>query len=75
VSQKLTIESLGERTLMMVTPLLEGRHLGLHLREFGICVVYNMNTFTTQERRREPYIGKKHKLHGNEHVNQGPTNR
>jgi hypothetical protein len=41
---------------MMVTPLLEGRHLGLHLLEFGICAIYNMNTSTTHEGKKEPFI-------------------
>jgi len=58
VSQKLTIRSLREQTLMMVTPFLEGRHLGLHLREFGICAVYIMNTSTLPEGKGEPCIEK-----------------
>lgn len=51
MSQKLTIESLGEQTLMMVAPFSEGKHLGLHLREFGICAVYSMNTSTAHEEK------------------------
>ncbi len=58
VSQKLTIRSLGERTLMMVTPLSKGKHPRLHMREFGICAVCSMSTFTTQEGKGEPCIGK-----------------
>ncbi len=58
MSHKLTIGSLGERILMMVAPLSEGRHLGLHLCEFGICAVYSMSTSTTLEGKGEPYIGK-----------------
>ncbi len=58
MNQKLTIKSLGKRTLMMVTPPSKGRHPGLHLREFGICVICNMNTSTTQEGKGEPCIGK-----------------
>jgi len=58
VSQKLTIESLGEQTLMMVATLLEGKRPGLHLREFGICAVYIMSTSTTQKGKGEPCIGK-----------------
>ncbi len=41
---------------MMVTPFLEGRHPRLHLCEFGICVICNMNTSTTQEGKGEPCI-------------------
>jgi len=63
VSQKLTIESLGERTLMMVTPLLEGRHPGLHQREFGICAIYNMNISTTQEGKGEVQYNIKHQCY------------
>ena len=43
---------------MMVAPLSEGRHPGLHLREFGICAVCSMSTSTTQEGKGEPCIGK-----------------
>jgi len=43
---------------MMVAPFSKGKHLGLHLHEFGICVVYNMNTSTAHERKGEPCIGK-----------------
>ncbi len=43
---------------MMVAPLLEGRHPGLHLREFGMCVIYNTSIFTTHEGKVEPCIEK-----------------
>jgi hypothetical protein len=43
---------------MMVAPLSEGRHPRLHLREFGICVVCSMSTYTTQEGKGEPCIKK-----------------
>lgn len=42
----------------MVTPPSEGRHPGLHMREFGTCVICNMNTYITQEGKGEPCIGK-----------------
>jgi len=58
VSQKLTIENLGKRTLMMATPFSEGKHPGLHLREFGICVICGMDTSITQEGKGEPCIKK-----------------
>jgi hypothetical protein len=58
VSQKLTIRSLRKQTLMMVTPFSEGRHLGLHLREFGICAIYSMSTSITPEGKWEPCIEK-----------------
>lgn len=42
----------------MVAPLLEGRHPGLHLCEFGICVVCSISTSTTHEGKGEPCIKK-----------------
>jgi hypothetical protein len=49
---------LRKTTLMMATPLLEGKHPRLHLCEFGICVIYSISTSITHEGKGEPCIGK-----------------